>query len=94
MIPVSFSNQKNYLKVNNDQIITITKGTYSNSIPIETLDKSRFTANIQIEADNVGFTFQPEHFVIYLGDYHTNFRIGADKNLLEKIYSFNLRKTE
>lgn len=42
----------------------------------------------------MGFTFQPEHFVIYLGDYHTDFRIGADKNLLEKIYSFNLRKTE
>lgn len=46
MIPVTFSKLNNVLKINNDAIISISKGTYTSNIAIKTPDSSRFITNL------------------------------------------------
>lgn len=47
-----------------------------------------------IDVSAKGFTFIPPSMNIYLGDRQTYFRVGADKNLLEKQYTVDITKKE
>lgn len=85
---------KNYLKVNKDKFITVTKGTYSSKIPIETFTGDRFIANINIFLQASGFIFVPASVDIYLGDLVGYFKVGANQNTLEKQYSVKINKKE
>lgn len=91
---VKFEKLQNVLKINEDSFIHVTRGTFSAPISVRTADDSRFISNLQISASAPGFVFSPERMNIYLGDYGTEFRVGADKNLMEKSYGFSVQMEE
>ena len=94
MVPANFNKLQNVLKVNNDSVIQMTKGTYTIPISIKTHDNTRFITNLEINAFSDGFTFLDPRMLIYLGAFNTTFRIGAHENLQEKAYSFNIDMEE
>ena len=76
---VKFSRLQNVLKVNNDQTIRIVIGTYSEKIYITTPDNTRYTTNLQLEAQALadGFKFNKASLMVYIGDLNSSMYIGA-----------------
>ena len=55
---------------------------------------SRFITNLIIQFSGTGLVFMPPQLQVYLGDFQTQFQIGAQKNLQEKVYPFNILMQE
>jgi hypothetical protein len=94
LVPISFTLPLSYLKVNNDQIIQITKGTYSNFLDFQSNTELPFLVNLEVESFEESFVFIPSKFQALLGQSKTQLRIGSSENQKEKIFSVPLQKTE
>ncbi|KAL4450888.1 hypothetical protein ABPG74_011730 [Tetrahymena malaccensis] len=93
-LKIAFNIQSNYLQFNNTQQIVVTKGTYSQIIPITTSDGSAFQSNVYFQCTAVGFGFLPSSIYALLGTKQGTLQVGADKNLFNQAYSFQVQKSE
>ena len=83
---IQYTNPANYLIINNDKAISLTKGTYSSQITITTFNNKQFLNDIILSIEKEGFTFYPESLVLRLGDNSYSFHIAVDKDLMTGTY--------
>lgn len=91
---ITFINKLEDIELNNGQQIVLTQGTYYPNIIIEPSDGSRFVNNMLLNASLAGFEFIPSSLSVLLGDFSSSFQVGADKDLLNGLYSFSFQKKE
>lgn len=92
--PIAYLSYENPLKVNNDTMIQITRGTFSGFIQVQTANNTPFSSNFKLQIAGDGFQFLPAQFVPLYGDNSSQFRLGVDGNAISQIYTFSLRKYE
>ncbi|EGR29681.1 hypothetical protein IMG5_150770 [Ichthyophthirius multifiliis] len=95
---IEFKEKSNYLKIEEGgqegKYVRITKGTFSNKIYIRTSNLSKFQSNLLINLEAPGFKIVSQDIYVYLGDQEQAFRIGVSNELLEKVYSLQIKKKE
>ncbi|KRX08095.1 Protein kinase-like domain [Pseudocohnilembus persalinus] len=93
-VPQQIVAPSNYLMGNDNEIISITQGTYSNTLYLTTSSGSNFATNVQAKGVQNGFQFSPSTFYGYLGKENAEFRLGVDRSTEVKKYTISLEKTE
>ena len=83
-----------YISFNDDNVITITAGTYSLPIDIKSSDGEEFLTNIRVNLTSEGFTFIPSEVFLSLGENKATFTVGADSGLLPISYFYDTEKSE
>ena len=91
---LTFVADSRYISFNNDQTITITAGTYSLPIDIDSSDGNKFLTNINVNLSSSGFEFDPPSVFLSLGDLKGTFKVGADSGLLPINYFYTATKSE
>lgn len=92
--PLVFSNKVLDIELNNGKSIILTQGVYFPNIVIKPSDGSRFANNLLLNSTLNGFKFIPSALIVTLGDFLSSFQIGADKDLINGLYSFTFQKQE
>lgn len=91
---LTFVADSRYISFNNDQTITITAGTYSLPIDIDSSDGAKFLTNINVNLSSSGFEFSPSSVFLSVGDLKGTFKVGADSGLLPIDYFYSATKSE
>lgn len=54
---LTFISNSRYISFNNDQTLTITAGTYSNYVEIDSSDNNKFISNLNVKLTSSGLVF-------------------------------------